>query len=213
MSGAEYRRGVTANDLFKAKYNKYMRWSAVTAVCLTSLFFLFSPRYVPNPYKLIQTVIQVVDLPETIELPPPPKDIPPPPKAVEAAPDDEVTEDVPIADTLMDFDDMLTTPTSDFGSGSGDVFVASQEKPELIHFVSPDYPEIARISHLEGTVIVKVLVGPDGRVLEAQILQGVHSMLNEQALKAARKCRFKPGKQRNIPVKAWMAIPFRFRLH
>ena len=62
-------------------------------------------------------------------------------------------------------------------------------------------------------MVVKVLVGPDGSVMQVAILQGVHPMLNKAALDAARKCRFNPGKQRNIPVKAWMAIPYRFRLH
>ncbi|MFH1843904.1 MAG: energy transducer TonB [bacterium] len=204
---------ITANDLFKAKYNLYLRWSAVTACFLTILMFLFSPKYVPNPYRLIINEMQAVNLDEVFELPPPPKDIPPPPKAVEAAPDEEVTEDVPIADTLMDLDDAIAAPTSDFGQGDGEVFVASSEKPTMVHFQSPHYPEMARISQLEGTVIVKVLVGPDGSVLDAQILQGVHPMLNSEAIKAAMKCKFNPGKQRNIPVKAWMAIPFRFRLH
>jgi protein TonB len=114
---------------------------------------------------------------------------------------------------MLELDSFLEAPTSDFGAGDGEVFVASQTKPELVYFAPPNYPEMARISHLEGTVIVKVLVGPDGSVLAAEILQGVHPMLNKEAIAAARKCKFNPGKQRNIPVKAWMAIPYRFRLH
>ncbi len=214
MSAEPIRRtGPTANEQFKAQYNKYLRWSALVAVGLTVLFFLFSPRYTPNPYRLIERQFEVVDLPETVELPPPPKDVPPPPKAVEAAPDEEVTEDVEIAETLMDFDDAFQLPTGDT-SGLGDNdFVASSEKPVLTRFVQPDYPEMARMSQLEGTVIVKVLVGPDGGVIDAQILQGVHPMLNAAALAAARKTRWEPGKQRNIPVKAWMALPYNFRLH
>lgn len=215
MSMDDYRvlGAPTANDLFKAKYNKYLRWSAVVACLLTAAFFLFSPKYTPHPYRLIQTEFKVVDLPDVIDLPPPPKDVPPPPKAVEAAPDDEVTEDVEIAETLMDFDQALSAQTGEGTGWGGEEFVVSQEKPELVHYEAPDYPEMARISMLEGTVTVKVLVGPDGRVMQAEILQGVHPMLNKEALKAAMKCTFKPGKQRNIPVKAWMAIPFRFRLH
>ena len=214
MSPVVPPKGVlSANDLFKAQYNKYVRWSAVVAFGLTALFFFFSPKYVPNPYRLIQTEIRAIDLPDVIDLPPPPKDTPPPPKAVEAAPDEEVTEDVEIADTLLDLDAALDTPTSDFGMGDGEVFVVSQQKPKLLHFQPPDYPEMARISQLEGTVIVKVLVGPDGSVLAAEILQGAHQMLNRSALAAARRCKFEPGKQRNIPVKAWMAIPYNFRLH
>ncbi len=214
MSTSPVEPVLSANEEFKAKYNKYLRWSALAAVGLTLLFFLFSPKYVPNPYRLIRTELQVVDLPEDIiELPPPPKEAPPPPKTIEAAPDDEVTEDVEIADTMMELDSFLDAPTLSYGDGDGDVFVASQTKPELTHFEPPDYPEMARISHLEGTVVVKVLVGPDGSVMQVAILQGVHPMLNKAALDAARKCRFNPGKQRNIPVKAWMAIPYRFRLH
>ena len=205
---------VTANEQFKAKYNKYLRWSALVAVLLTVVFFLVTPKYVPNPYKLRKTEFDIVDLPdEAIELPPPPKDVPPPPKTIEAAPDDEVSEDVEIADTMLELDSFLDAPLSDFGSGDGEVFVASQTPPQLVHRPPPEYPEMARISHLEGTVVVKVLVGPDGRVMRAEILTGVHPILNQAALKAALKCEFIPGKQRNIPVKAWMAVPYRFRLH
>jgi len=207
---------MSANDEFKAKYPKYVRWSAVIAILLTLIFFLVTPKYVPNPYKLRRTELEVVELPpETIELPPPPKDVPPPPKAVEAAPDDEVTEDVEIAETLMELDSFLETPTSSYEMGGEVGFVASQTPPRLLPggFVPPEYPEMARISQLEGTVLVKVLVGPDGSVLAAEILQGVHPILNRAALAAARRCKFEPGKQRNIPVKAWMAIPYNFRLH
>jgi protein TonB len=170
-------------------------------------------KYVPKPYRLITTEMQVVDLPDVIELPPPPKDVPPPPKAVEAAPDEEVTEDVEIAETLLDFDEAVALPSGDIGAGTGEVFVASQEKPELIYFHPAEYPEMARYSQVEGTVTVKVLVGPDGSVMAAEIMQSANPLLDRAALAAARKCKFKPGKQRNIPVKAWLAIPYRFRLH
>ena len=56
-------------------------------------------------------------------------------------------------------------------------------------------------------------MGPDGSVQQAQIIQSVHPLVNKAALDAAYKCKFIPGKQRNIPVKAWMALPFNFRLH
>ena len=41
----------------------------------------------------------------------------------------------------------------------------------------------------------------------------IKTLTRNAALVAARRCKFKPGKQRNIPVKAWLAIPYRFRLH
>jgi len=206
---------LSANDQFKAKYPRYLRWSAVIAVILVLVFFLVTPRYTPNPYRLRQEELEIVEMDQqdVIELPPPPVEAPPPPRVIEAAPDDEVTDDVDIADTLMDIDDAIASalPTYDVGGGGG--FVASSEKPKLIRFVPPDYPEMARMSQIEGTVIVKVLVGSDGNVKDAQIIQGVHPMLNKAALAAARKAKFLPGKQRDIPVKAWMAIPYNFKLH
>ena len=99
----------------------------------------------------------------------------------------------------------------DLGGDEG--FVASSENPRITFWAKPKYPEIARKAMMEGTVIVKVLVGPSGAVLDAQILQGANPLLNKEALAAARKCKFIPGKQRNIPVKAWMALPFNFRLN
>jgi protein TonB len=206
---------LSANDEFKAKYNKYLRWSAVIAILLVLIFFLVTPRYVPNPYRLRQEELEVVEMEqeEVIELPPPPAEAPPPPQVIEAAPDDEVAEDVEIADTLLDFDDAVASAMPSYDVGGDEGFVASSEKPKIIRFVPPDYPEMARMSQIEGTVIVKVLVGPDGSVKDAQIIQGVHPMLNKAALAAARKAKFSPGKQRDIPVKAWMAIPYNFTLH
>ncbi len=217
MSSAPVQNGVriSANDLFKAQYNKYLRWSALIAVILILTGALLSPNYVPNPYKLRQEEFEIVDLQEqdVIELPPPPKDAPPPPKVIEAAPDDEVTEDVEIADTLMDLDSAITSSMGSFDLGADEGFVASSENPRIKYWQKPFYPEIARRSQLEGTVIVKVLVGPDGSVLQAQVIQPVHPLLDKEAITAAYKCTFIPGKQRNIPVKAWMALPFNFRLH
>jgi protein TonB len=113
----------------------------------------------------------------------------------------------------VDFDQALTSGMEAYDlSGSDEGFVVSQEKPQLLKFVPPEYPEMARLSQMQGTVVVKILVGPDGNVMDAQVLKGIHPMLDREALKAARKTRWKPGKQRNIPVKAWMALPYNFTL-
>ena len=206
---------ISANDEFKAQYNKYLRWSALVAVLLVLIGAMISPTYVPNPYKLRQEEFEVVDVEdqEIIDIPPPPIEAPPPPKVIEAAPDDEVDEDVEIADTLMDLDSAITGSMMNWGTAGDEGFVASSTNPKIILFAKPDYPEMARRAQIEGTVIVKVLVGPDGNVKDAQVLQGVNPLLNNAALAAARKCKFIPGKQRNIPVKAWMALPFNFRLN
>lgn len=202
----------SANDRFKANYNRTMRWALLAAIVITLLFFLFSPQIEITPYKLRNKEIEVTDIQEAVEVPPPPQEVPKQVKQVEAVPDDEAFEEEEIADTLMDFEETMDFG-NEFGSGEYGGFEVSQEKPKLIKFVPPDYPEMARASQLEGTVVVKVQVGPDGNVIQAQVLQSVHPMLDAAAVDAARRCKFIPGKQRDIPVKAWMAIPYVFALH
>ncbi len=206
---------LSANDQFKAKYNRYLRWSALIAVTLTLLGFLLSPNYVPHPYTLRQQEMEAVNIEdqEVIDIPPPPVEAPPPPQVIEAAPDDEVADDVEIADTLMDLGQAIDSAMPNYGTGGDEGFVASSENPQILSWAKPLYPEMARRAQIEGTVLVKVLVGPDGSVKEAVLLRGVNPMLDKEALIAARKCKFIPGKQRNIPVKAWMALPFVFRLN
>ena len=210
MSVASFKAVVTANDLFKAQYNRTMRWALLGAVLLTIVFFLVTPQYHPNSYKLRTKELEVQEIQEAVDVPPPPMEIPKPPQQVEAAPDDEVDDDTEIADTLMDTDEMLEMTME--GLGGGDIFVASQDKPTILKYVPPEYPEMARASELQGTVIVKVQVGTDGTVIQAVVIQSVHSILDNAALDAARRCKFKPGKQRGIAVKAWMAIPYAFSL-
>ncbi len=208
---------MSANAEFKAQYNKTLRWSGVIALVVTVVAFIISPEIRFTPYKLRTDELEVVDIEdqtEDIELPPPPVEAPPPPKVIEAAPDDEVTEDVDIADTFVDMESVLTSGMQSYDIGDEQGFVVSQEKPKLKPggYVPPDYPEMARLSQMQGTVVVKILVGPDGSVLDAQVLKGIHPLLDREALKAARKTKWFPGKQRNIPVKAWMALPYNFTL-
>jgi len=52
-----------------------------------------------------------------------------------------------------------------------------------------------------------------GKVFDAVVVSAtVPRILQDEALRAARKCRFKPGKQRNVPVKTQIMIPFNFRI-
>lgn len=213
MDFVTFKPIITENDLFKAQYNKYMRRASIIAVILTILFFWLSPKYVPNPYKIYEDKFEVVDMAEAVDIPPPPQETPKPAVNIEVALDSEVDEDVEVADTLLDPEDVMADMFGDGTDGGGEEFQVSQEKPVLTQFISPDYPEMARASQLEGTVVVKVQVGPDGSVLQAVVLTAVHPLLDKEAIKAAKRCKFQPGRQRGIAVKAWMAIPFAFRLH
>jgi len=58
---------------------------------------------------------------------------------------------------------------------------------EFIRKATPDYPEIAKDENVEGTVTVRVTIGPDGQVEAAVVAQSSGStQLDDAALKAAR---------------------------
>ncbi|MCB1184347.1 energy transducer TonB [bacterium] len=201
---------VSANDAFKSNYERTLRWSALVALVVGALLVWFSPRYEPTPYRLRTSGFEWVDVPDDFEVPDEPEVLAPPvlPKEVVAV-DDEDPDAVDPPEFLL-IDDPLPplAPVAPDDTG----FVASSARPVLRIQPKPHYPEVARLAQVEGTVVVKVLVNAEGRVEEVAIVSGAHPLLNKAALDAARRCAFEPGRQRGVPVRAWVAVPYNFRL-
>ena len=84
--------------------------------------------------------------------------------------------------------------------------------PQITHWEAPVYPVEAVELELEGTVIVKVLVGIGGEPESAQVIQSVHHLLNDAAIQAAMDCQFVPGLVDCTIASSWVALPFLFRL-
>lgn len=87
-------------------------------------------------------------------------------------------------------------------------------KPELVNRVNPAYPRFAQQKKVEGTVIISILVSENGDVADARVLReaGGSSGLNEAALSAVRKWKFRPGVKEGKRVKVWMTYPIVFKL-
>lgn len=64
----------------------------------------------------------------------------------------------------------------------------------VITRVAPTYPELARRMHVSGTVIIRIIILPNGNVSEAHIHSG-HPLLGEAAQQAVIQWRFAPGPQ------------------
>lgn len=202
---------VTANTQFKAKYHRTLRNALIWAIVIHIGAFVLSPEFTFKPYQLKEETFEVVDLPPQIDIPPPPQEIALPQVPVEAAEGDEDTEDEIAPTTFDSFEDMPPPPPP--SGGGGDVFLAFDEPPVLVNFEQPDYPPLARDAGIEGTVAIRVLVDEQGKVIAADVLQSdVTPAMERAALAAARMCKFRPAKQRTIPVKAHVMIPFQFQL-
>lgn len=73
----------------------------------------------------------------------------------------------------------------------------------------PPYPPIARAAGASGTVVVRVLIDEDGRVLEAEAVSG-HPLLRQAAQQAALAARFSPTQLSGQPVKVTGVITYDF---
>jgi TonB family protein len=84
--------------------------------------------------------------------------------------------------------------------------------PVPLEQVAAEYPESAEAAGLTGTVVVLVSVDDKGKVSSTQQKScDAPTMLCEAAVAAARKWTFKPATRYGQPVKAVIAVPFRFR--
>ena len=78
----------------------------------------------------------------------------------------------------------------------------------------PDYPEQSRSRNESGVVAVLVVVDAEGRVGEARIKQSCgHALLDDAALKAARRSRFHPYVEDGVHKTVVTVIPYHFNLH
>ena len=123
-----------------------------------------------------------------------------------------------IADDLtldeLDFDDFsnLDAPPPP-PSGPKVVFIPYDDPPVAMSPIRPKYPEIAQEAGIEGVVVVQAFIDEKGRVKETLILKGVpNTGLDEAAMEAIRKTKFRPAKQRERAVGVWISIPVNFRL-
>jgi TonB family protein len=85
--------------------------------------------------------------------------------------------------------------------------------PIRTRMVSPDYPSVARAADLEGDVVLRAIVGPDGKVRDVEVLQAVHPVLDEAARKAVLRYEYRPGRRNGIAESAVVRITVSFRLN
>lgn len=77
----------------------------------------------------------------------------------------------------------------------------------------PSYPALSRRLGEQGKVVVRVLIGVDGRAQQAEIhLSSGYVRLDQAALGTVRSWRFRPGTRNGIPETMWFNVPVNFVL-
>jgi periplasmic protein TonB len=85
--------------------------------------------------------------------------------------------------------------------------------PNVIFSPDPEFSEEARKAKYQGTVIVRIVIGPDGRVRDAHIQRSLGMGLDEKALDAVHKWKFEPAKKDGQAVACMVNIEVNFRLY
>ena len=94
-------------------------------------------------------------------------------------------------------------------------FYKVEIKPSIISQPKPKYPDIARKSGLEGSVIIEFVVDTAGNVLQgsAKVTEAIpKGIFEEAALDAIYNSKFSPGQQRDRKVCVTMHQAIAFKL-
>ncbi|MBK7033711.1 MAG: energy transducer TonB [Ignavibacteria bacterium] len=74
------------------------------------------------------------------------------------------------------------------------------------------YPEVARRNGIEGTVLVKALIGVDGSIVTAIVVESENPILEQAAIDGIRSIQFSPANNNGQNVPCHVFVPVAFRL-
>ena len=177
------------------------------------------------------TIIRLIDPPIVVESIPLPKDPPPDPKPrprTEQPVDERVY--VPPVDTRPFDRDIRLDVTPTFpadppvqpGTGTGIVPPPPAPKPVIVgasydrryaDLLQPPYPPSEIRGGNTGRVVLRVLIGADGRVKQVERIAAASDAFYAAAEKQAlTKWRFRPATSDGTPIEQWKTMSLRFEL-
>jgi protein TonB len=166
--------------------------TAIVAVVLLHLGFLYAFTHGLNVVNIVKpfkdTVTVFIPDEKPIEQPPPP------PKVKDLPPIDKVVADVPAPTPVeVPVEVPPTAPSSDTAiSESASNEPTPTKSFSIKHQVNPTYPSASRRAGESGTVLLSVVVTPDGTPSDVEVERSSgFAALDQAAVEAVRKWRFK----------------------
>ncbi len=84
--------------------------------------------------------------------------------------------------------------------------------PQLMYKVEPEYSDEARKAKFQGTVVLTAIVDTDGVAKNIKVMRPLGLGLDEKAIEAIKKWRFRPGVKDGKSVAVFVTIEVNFRL-
>jgi len=101
------------------------------------------------------------------------------------------------------------------GPGPGGISYKSlgiTQEPKLLHAEEPEYSDEARKARYQGSVLLAIDVDADGRVTNVRVLRSLGLGLDERAIAAVQKWKFRPAMAGGRPVTARAQVQVTFHL-
>ncbi|MGA9770597.1 MAG: energy transducer TonB [Blastocatellia bacterium] len=98
------------------------------------------------------------------------------------------------------------------GSAANPPAISVDSKPVALNSPKPNYTREARRNGVQGLVRLRLLVGSDGKIKKVKVLQTLPDGLEQEAIKAAYKIKFKPAMKNGQPVSYWVGVDVEFNL-
>ncbi len=166
-----------------------------------------------------------------------PKEMPklPVDPTVMVAPDVRLPQGGPLGDPMSQFSRVLSNgpggrggigpgccggvgPSEGPGAGVGPrgIFPAGKlgvTVPQVIYNPEPSFSDEARKAKEQGVVVLLVVVGRDGHTYDIHVRQSLGMGLDEKAIEAVSRWRFRPGTLNGQPVATQIAVEVDFHLY
>lgn len=204
---------------------KALRYAMGVAVVLHAALFII--KFSEGPANAGEARKQKVYVVQQVRFrPPPPEQKQEIPKArSKKVPIPDPTPDEPEPIRLEEeIDQEIELPTDDIVFGipegpppsepSGPIHVGGDMNPPVkINAPQPQYTEIARKARIQGVVIVQAIIDKQGNVTRVKLLKGLPMGLDQAAVEAIKRWRFKPATLSDgRPVSVYYTLTVNFQL-
>ncbi|MGB5304192.1 MAG: energy transducer TonB [Gemmatimonadota bacterium] len=214
------RQFLTAHEVFKRSSRSRTSVAILAAVAIHATAFAFMPPFEAPAFASGTDILDILELPPEIVVPPPPEAIvrPAAPRLTPGAPADEATIDVvPFNDErwrrmspVHPTDPPTDTPT----------WIQREQDPRLLNLdevrgaMERLYPALLRDAGIGGVVVLWIFVGEDGRAQRTQVYRSSgYPAFDDTARRVASSMRFAPALNRDQTVGVWIQIPVEFTSH
>jgi protein TonB len=85
--------------------------------------------------------------------------------------------------------------------------------PKVLYDPDPEYSEEARKAKYQGTVVLWLVVSPEGKPQQIRVQRSLGMGLDEKAIEAVRQWRFEPAKKDGQAVPVMINVEVNFRLY